>query len=81
MSYRRAWMLVDEMNRCWSDRLVDTRSGGGDQSGAQLTDCGREVLKAYQILETAVVDAAGGDALQKLKRRLRTGPVVRSGAA
>ncbi len=34
MSYRRAWLLVDEMNRCWSDRLVDTQAGGGDRSGA-----------------------------------------------
>lgn len=79
MSYRRAWMLVDEMNRCWSDRLVETRSGGGEQSGARLTDCGREVLAAYKALEASVIAGAQGEALDRLQALLREGP--RSGAA
>jgi molybdate transport system regulatory protein len=81
MSYRRAWMLVDEMNRCWSDRLVDTRSGGGDRRGARLTACGHEVLQAYRTLEAAVVEGARGDALDRLQALLRADPVIRSGAA
>ncbi|MFY8195818.1 MAG: winged helix-turn-helix domain-containing protein, partial [Novosphingobium sp.] len=24
MSYRRAWLLVDTMNRCWQEPLVET---------------------------------------------------------
>ena len=55
MSYRRTWLLVDEMNRCWQDRLVATGRGGG--GGARLTDAGREVLAAYRALEAAI-DAA-----------------------
>lgn len=55
MSYRRTWVLVDEMNRCWSSRLVQTERGGG--GGASLSDEGRRVLAAYRSLE-AEIDAA-----------------------
>ncbi|WP_066713652.1 winged helix-turn-helix domain-containing protein, partial [Sphingomonas adhaesiva] len=42
ISYRRCWLLVDEMNRCWRERLVVTGRGGG--GGAAVTDAGRRVL-------------------------------------
>ena len=29
MSYRRCWLLVDAMNRCWHEKLVETAAGGG----------------------------------------------------
>src|SRR3954462_3593119 len=51
MSYRRTWLLVDSMNRCWVDRLVDTPPGGGSDKGARLTVCGRDVLAAYRAFE------------------------------
>lgn len=51
MSYRRIWLLVDEMNRCFVDRLVETLHGGGRERGARLTQTGREVLAAYRALE------------------------------
>lgn len=57
MSYRRAWMLVDVMNRCWSDPLVEAVSGGGRQKGARLTAQGREVLSRYRELEALIVKA------------------------
>ena len=51
MSYRRTWLLVDEMNRCFRERLVETLTGGGRNRGARLTECGRMVLAAYRDLE------------------------------
>ncbi|WP_337187953.1 LysR family transcriptional regulator [Phenylobacterium sp.] len=81
MSYRRAWMLVDEMNRCWSGRLVEARSGGGELSGARLTAQGRDVLAAYRTVEAALVRAARSEALDRLQAGLRSDPVPRSGAA
>src|SRR4051812_16069866 len=48
MSYRRAWLLVDEMNRCFADRLVETLTGGGRDRGARVTVAGRAVLTAYR---------------------------------
>lgn len=51
MSYRRTWLLVDEMNRCFRERLVKTLTGGGRHRGARLTDFGRTLLADYRALE------------------------------
>lgn len=74
MSYRRAWLLVDEMNRCWTERLVETRSGGGEASGARLTPAGRKVLSAYRQLEAGLGDAAHGEPLAILTEMMRPQP-------
>lgn len=76
MSYRRAWMLVNEMNHTWIDRLVEAQAGGGQASGARLTELGRQVLGHYRTLEREVAAAAQGDALEALTKRLRTSPGV-----
>ncbi|MBW6531140.1 winged helix-turn-helix domain-containing protein [Sphingomonas citri] len=74
MSYRRTWLLVDEMNRCWHDRLVATGRGGG--GGARLTDDGREVLAAYRALEAAIdVAVESTAAFERLGQRLRDAPL------
>ena len=33
---RRAWLLVDAMNRCWTDKLVEATAGGAKDRGARL---------------------------------------------
>lgn len=47
MSYRRAWLLVEEMNRCFASPLVTTATGGARGGGALVTDTGRDVLARY----------------------------------
>lgn len=74
MSYRRTWLLVDSMNRCWRERLVETTAGGGKARGARLTDTGRAVLAAYRALEAALAGAAG-DMLGTLDAMLRDEPL------
>lgn len=66
MSYRRTWLLVDEMNRCFQERLVDTLPGGGRERGARLSACGRMVLVAYRELEATTAQAADSEAYQRL---------------
>ena len=51
MSYRRAWLLVDTMNRCFRAPLVDASKGGPQGGGAPLTPLGADVLAAYRALE------------------------------
>lgn len=51
MSYRRAWLLVDAMNRCFSHPLVETVTGGTHGGGARLTSQGNDVLARYQQLQ------------------------------
>ena len=59
MSYRRAWLLVDAMNRCWSGPLVEAVAGGSHERGARLTDLGRDVLRQYRALQDIAGSAAG----------------------
>ena len=47
-SYRRAWMLLDAMNRAWESPLVTTATGGKGGGGAQLTELGHAVLSTYR---------------------------------
>lgn len=51
MSYRRAWMLVDTMNRCFREPLVLAARGGVKGGGARLTPLGGEVLRRFQAME------------------------------
>lgn len=71
MSYRRAWLLVDEMNRCFRQPLVDTLRGGGRERGARLSDTGRDALAAYRALEAEAARIADHPAYPKLVELLR----------
>ena len=51
MSYRRAWLLVDTMNRAFREPLVEAAKGGAHGGGAHITPFGEEVLAAYRALE------------------------------
>lgn len=73
MSYRRTWLLVDTMNRCWSEPLVETTPGGGEHRGARVSAAGLEVLAAYRALERAVAEAAEAP-LEALQAKLLAQP-------
>ena len=68
MSYRRAWMLVAEMNASFREPLVETSRWRG--GGASLTPAGRRVLHLYRLLESRSL-AAGRLPLQGLRKLLR----------
>ncbi len=51
MSYRRAWLLVDETNRCLRSPAVDTAAGGRKGGGTALTATGVELVRRYRALE------------------------------
>ena len=56
MSYRRAWLLVETMNRCFAKPLVSPSTWRG--GGSALTPEGRRVLALYRELETRSLTAA-----------------------
>jgi len=58
MSYRRAWLLVDVMNRSFRAPLVASAAGGAQGGGATVTDAGRQVLAQFRAIETATALAA-----------------------
>ena len=74
MSYRRAWLLVDAMNRCWADPLVETAAGGARGGGARLSDTGVVVLSRYRAMEAAIAEAATAGE-QAMAALLRTDPI------
>lgn len=51
MSYRRAWLLVDETNRCLIEPAVVTAAGGRHGGGTVLTPIGVELVRRYRMLE------------------------------
>lgn len=70
MSYPRALKLIEQMNESFADMLVETKHGGADGGGAQVTKHGREVLRLYQMIcETA--DASCERAFEELKQHIR----------
>ncbi len=57
MSYRRAWLLVDALNRTFRDPVVTTRGGGAGGGGAALTPFGEEVAASYRAMEREAAEA------------------------
>ncbi len=57
MSYRRAWLLVDDMNRCFRAAVVTTHPGGAQGGGAALTPFGLELIEQYRSIETQATAA------------------------
>ena len=55
MTYRRAWLLVDTMNRCFREPVVLAAKGGVGGGGATVTGFGRSVLAKYRRLESRAV--------------------------
>ena len=71
MSYRRAWLLIDAMNQCFREPVVDTATGGKGGGGAQITPFGLQVLKAFRAMESNAMAAAAKEmpAFSKLLRK------------
>jgi molybdate transport system regulatory protein len=68
MSYRRAWLLVDTMNRCWREPLVETTPGSTRGGGARVTPFGQSVLVHYRNLQDrlgASSNCPDSDALER----------------
>jgi len=69
MSYKRAWQLVDSLNRDFAAPLVSASRGGARGGGASLTPLGAEVLEAYGVLRARVSTTLQDD-LTRLAEKL-----------
>jgi molybdate transport system regulatory protein len=58
MSYRRAWELIDELNRIFGQPVVQSKSGGKKGGGATLTPLGLSLISRYRAMERAAATAA-----------------------
>ena len=70
MSYRRAWMLLDELNRSLKRPAIETAQGGERGGGARLTPTGEAIIRHYREAEQVAL-AAGRPHLIKLMALMR----------
>ena len=73
MSYRKAWRLIDDMNRSFREPLVETAFGGARGGGARVTETGRQVGVLYRRMERTAVDA-NADSISELANLLAALP-------
>ncbi len=68
LSYRKAWLMVDEMNRCFASPVVETAKGGAQGGGARVTQLGHQALEQYRAIQARAHGAieAELDAFRKL---------------
>ena len=70
MSYRRAWLLTDQMNRTFGAPVVETHTGGNTRGGAKLTPLGAEIVARYLEL-MATAQEQNADKLDQLAALIR----------
>ena len=61
MSYRKAWLLIQEMQDTFNGTVVTTEIGGSDGGGTKLTELGTNLLKTYRRIESRALRAAEAD--------------------
>lgn len=74
MSYRRAWMLVDTLNRCWAEPVVETVAGGSHEKGARVSEFGKSLLGSYRALHDTIDASASAGFGSELAAQLRKTP-------
>ena len=74
MSYRRAWLLVEQINDALQQPAVTAATGGRQGGGAALTPSGERVIELYRSIE----DIARSSAKEEFRA---VGKLVRKGRA
>ncbi len=61
MSYRRAWLLLDGLNRSFSEPASTASVGGQGGGGVTLTPFGLEIIRCYRAAAQAIETVARGE--------------------
>ena len=72
MSYRRAWLLVEEINKSLREPAVAAATGGKQGGGAALTPVGEEIIGLYRAIERAAHSGAAKE-FRAVDRLIRKG--------
>ena len=58
MSYRQAWLLIDELNHMFREPVVTAQTGGGGGGGAVVTETGNDIVRLYREMERRAYGAS-----------------------
>jgi molybdate transport system regulatory protein len=61
ISYRRAWVMLDELNGALKRPAVTTATGGRHGGGTALTPVGEEIVERYRRIEHTAAQACAAD--------------------
>ena len=61
MSYRRAWQLVESLNRAFREPVVETAIGGRRGGGARVTRYGKRLVARFRAMESRASRAIAAD--------------------
>jgi molybdate transport system regulatory protein len=61
MSYRRAWMLIDQLNAALKKPAVRSAKGGEHGGGSELTPAGAALIAVYRRIETRAAQTCAGE--------------------
>jgi molybdate transport system regulatory protein len=57
LSYRRAWLLLDDLNHSFTEPVAKTSVGGVGGGGVQLTEFAQKLITSYREVERATLEA------------------------
>jgi molybdate transport system regulatory protein len=78
MSYRRAWLLIDEVNGIFGKPAVETATGGAGGGGAKITPLGEAVVAAFRDIENNATELVQTRLAKLLNQRGRLRREARS---
>ncbi|QEI09116.1 LysR family transcriptional regulator [Pigmentiphaga aceris] len=61
MSYRRAWLLIEELNKALNSPATSSEQGGQRGGGSLLTPVGAEIIRLYRAIERDAYQACADD--------------------
>ncbi len=74
MSYRRAWLLLDGLNRSFSEPASTASIGGQGGGGVTLTPFGLEIIRCYRAAAQVIESAARQELQPIAAKALTTAP-------
>jgi molybdate transport system regulatory protein len=71
ISYRKTWLMIDEINQAMREPVVTTAIGGNDGGGAVLTPTGEKIIDTYHQVQSRAAEATRDDcrAIERLSAK------------